>query len=187
MFNWAPFEKGTFTARIFAANLESDHACFPNSELMVMIYASNLLKVKLLDNLFICRELYISNEAMTLDVMVLLNSVNWSERSDPDHSDLEFKFCALVPARYFRWRHSLDSLETWYVFVADSISYWPPFITAFMEFIRILRQNADRLTAAAEKFFFICVKSIYCQLSVCVRCSASCIFISKWPGLYPAS
>ena len=132
---------------------------------------------------------------MTLDVMVLLTSVNWSswklgvpsysaqslvtrlqgqrpERSDPDHSDLEFRFCALVPARYFRWRHSLDSLETGYVFVADSISYWPSSITAFMVFIRILRQNADRLTAAAEKFFFICVKSTYCQLSVCLRCSA---------------
>ena len=108
---------------------------------------------------------------MTLDVMVLLTSVNWSERSDPDHSDLEFRFCALVPARYFRWRHSLDSLETGYVFVADSISYWPSSITAFMVFIRILRQNADRLTAAAEKFFFICVKSTYCQLSVCLRCS----------------
>ena len=108
---------------------------------------------------------------MTLDVMVLLTSVNWSERSDPDHSDLEFRFCALVPARYFRWRHSLDSLETGYVFVADSISYWPSSITAFMVFIRILRQNADRLTAAAEKFFFICVKSTYCQLSVCV-CAA---------------
>ena len=145
-----------------------------------MIYASNLLEVKLLDNLFICRELYISNEAMTLDVMVLLTSVNWSERSDPDHSDLEFRFCALVPARYFRWRHSLDSLETGYVFVADSISYWPPFITAFMEFIRILRQNADRLTAAAEKFFFICVKSTYCQLCVCV-CAAHIYIQMAWP------